>query len=170
MTMPLKLIVNEAKIDKLVGIIHYGDVADAEADDYGFNGVKKVIWIHPNPQKNMMLYAKVVAKSYRNHFSSTQLINEDTAYGKRFDSYVRENIAYLNLDQFNILKVNPMAGIPIDSMKFLEGTGKLLEQHNSIQAVLLPSDNKEIESYMNQKGFKRALITENSILYTRPKQ
>lgn len=167
MTMPLKVILNELQGRKITGVIHYGDVSDPEIADYEFNAVGKVVWIHPDPQKNMMLYPRISGTHFRSNFSSVQILDEDTSYSKRFDTYVRENIAFLNLDKFTLLKINKTTVLPTNSYKFLVGAGNLIDQHPSIKTILVAEDTKEVTTFLAEKKFKKLLTMQDTTLYIR---
>ena len=157
---------------KVEGIIQYGDAYDQEISDYGFQGsIKKILWIHPNPLNNATLYSKVAPKVFKSSFNSIELIDENLKPTvKRFDSFVKENISFLNLEQYQLVKLNKIAGMPkLDAKKILQGFGKLLTIHDSIKAILIPteSDNKEVEGLLSEFGFEKNLMTESSILYVR---
>jgi len=164
--IPMKLITN-ALGSKINGVIHYGDAIEAEIADYEFSGVKKVIWIHPNNAVISTLYPATAVKNYRNQFVTLQLSNEDAQFTKRLESYVNENVMHIDLDAFNLLKVNPIQGASVDSKSIVEGLGGLTDKYPSIKGICVTNDSREIEKLLEERGFDKIYSIDKATLYVK---
>ncbi len=167
---------NELGIKTIEGIIHYGSVDDKDIHDYNINNVKKVIWMHPNQQTNSSTYFRTSGKRFQSHFSSVQLMQENkTPFQCRFDEYIKSNISYINLDKFNIIKIN---SIPFENrmsseevLSILKGIGdRNYTVHESIRAFCLPNNSNDIEIFLKEFRFELKLIDGNdnrNVVYVR---
>ena len=164
--MPMKLI-KSALLTPIQGVIHYGDVIDAEIADYEFHSVKKLIWIHPNISVVSDLYPKTASRNYRSQFITVSLSNKDTINTKTLSTYITENILYVNLDNFNVIKINTVNGVENEPLKIVEGFGNLLSKYQTIRAVCVDDDSRDIEKYFQTQNFDKTYTVNNCSLYVR---
>lgn len=168
--IPINAIKNELNNSKIYGMIYYGDASTSDVEELGFYPeLKKMIWVNPNPQKVMMLYANITAKHFRSHFSTVYLSDTTTKDTKRFEDYVHDNIAYLNLDQINLIKIGKILDgkSKTESKKVIDGFGEILKTYGTIKAISLVEDSAELEEEMKKFSFRKTLMSGEYTLYVR---
>jgi len=130
-------------------------------------GIKKVIWMHPVNSYVTSLYAFTSLKHYKSQFVIQNLSDKDNQFAKRFDTYCNTNIVYLNMDNYDVIKLNNIAGQLVDYKAIITGFGEITNKYPGIKAIIVTEDSVEIKDLLKQLKFVKGFISNKSTLYVR---